>query len=177
MGRYDSYQAEVGRAQGSSVLFITSDGFFDLGDVQGGANGQQISGIQLMRMLMSPMTLVSYTMASAIQTVSVIPNSLGVVNMLYPSATTSCKLPVAYAGGMLLLRFDAGCAASTISILPGSNSAGSTQSVQLGYSDISCILASINGASNAWIQLVSPADSIWAVTGMGGVTTLPQRSS
>jgi hypothetical protein len=138
MSLFDTYIGRVGRQLGTNRLFVAATGFFNVGDVSGGADGVDITGAQLKGMLMQTRT--SFTLASAIQTVSVIPAAAGVVNFYYPSATTSVRMPIATVGNILLLRFDG--VLSTISILAGSNALGSAQSILLGVSDLSCVLIS-----------------------------------
>jgi hypothetical protein len=174
MSRYDSHQGSVGRAQGASVLFIKSDGYFDVGDVAGGADGTQILGSQLQLQLLSPVTRTSFTMASAIQTVSVIPVGYGTVEIWYPSATTSVKLPAANVGATLIIKFGTGAVASLVSIL-----AATSASIAVGYSDCSMINASINGASGLWLELVCVTANEWQTnrSNSWGVAYNPQRSS
>lgn len=172
MSLFDKFQAEVGRDQGAKRLFVTSDGYFNVGDVQGGADGADITGAALKYALLSPMTRTSFTMASAIQTVSVIPATYGLVNVYYPSATTSVKVPAANVGATLWIIPSP--VASTISLL-----AGTSGSIAVGYSDISCILFSMNGTSGAWIQLVCSKANEWqvAVADEQGNTVSVQRST
>jgi len=174
MSRYDTYQAAVGRGQGGTTLFITSGGFFDVGDVAGGADGDQIAGSALRLTLLSPVTRTSFTMASAIQTVSVIPVGYGTVEIWYPSATTSVKLPAANKGATLIIKFGTGAIASQVSIL-----AATSASIAVGYSDCSMINASINGASGLWLELVCNTDNEWQTnrSNSWGVAYNPQRSS
>lgn len=171
MGLFDRFNANVGRDVGANRLFVTTDGFFNVGDIDGGANGTDIDGAKLRRILLSPYTKLSYTLASAIQTVSVIPNSYGMVTMVYPSATTSCKLPVANPGAMLLLNFYL-VASGQISIYPGSNAAGSVQSMVYGLSDLSCIAYSGILISNTWLELICAVANEWAVASYSSATNI-----
>jgi hypothetical protein len=174
---YDRYQARVGRVQSANTMFVADGGFFNVGDVAGGANGVSIPGLALMRMLLSPVTRTSYTLASAIQTVSVIPNSLGLITMNYPSATTSCKLPVANYGAVLILNF-ANVVSGTMSILPGSNPAGSAQSIAYNNSGVSVIAYSGIAISTAWLQLACNTANEWAVVSFSSATNINmQRDS
>lgn len=179
MSQFDTFQARVGRDQRATRLFVAATGFFNVGDIIGGANGSDFTGAELQRLLLSPLTRTSFTMASAIQTVSVIPATYGIVDVYYPSATTSVKLPAANRGATLLVRFGTGAVASQVSILPGSNAAGSVQSLIVGNSDLSMILASINGASGAFLELTCMTDNEWAVTRCSswGAQYSGQRSS
>lgn len=170
MSLFDTYQAAVGRAQGATTWFIRQDGNLNVGDILGGANGTAITGSQLMRLLLSPMTRTSFTMASAIQTVSVIPTEYGLVNVYYPSATTSVKMPAANKGAMLILQFLA--VPSTISLLPGTSG-----SIAIGYSDMSCVLFSMNGLSGVWAQFMCTTDNEWQIAEISGVPVTAQRSS
>jgi hypothetical protein len=159
MSQFDSFQALVGRDQGATRLYVTAAGFFNVGDVVNGANGTDIAGSTLQRLLLSPATRTSFTMASAIQTVSVIPIGYGLVDIYYPSATTSVKLPAANLGATLMIRFGLGAVASQVSIL-----AATSASLAYGYSDCSVLMASFNGgASGAYVRLVCNTANEWAV--------------
>lgn len=164
MSLFDTYIGRVGRQLGTNRLFIAATGFFNVGDVSGGADGTDISGMTLKMGLLSPVTRTSFTMASAIQTVSVIPTGYGLVDIYYPSATTSVKLPAALPGAVLILRFGVGAVASNVSFLLGSNSAGSAQSLMYGVSGLSVIVASFNGgASGATLKLICETANLWQV--------------
>jgi len=168
MSLFDSYAARVGRQIGANRLFVAATGFFNVGDVSGGADGIDITGAQLKGLLMQTRT--SFTLASAIQGVSVIPAVAGVVNFYYPSATTSVKMPVATPGNILLLRFDG--VLSNVSILPGSNAAGVVQSILLGVSDLSCIaISNITGTMSTqanFVQLYCETAGAWQVATSAG---------
>lgn len=173
MSLFDKFQASVGRDVGANRLFVAASGYFNVGDVAGGADGDDILGSTLRLALLSPVTRTSYTLASAIQTTSVIPVKYGLVNFYYPSATTSCKMPSAEVGATLILMF--GAVLSTISILPGN------ASIAIGNSALSCILVS-NGVLTStvapWIQLTCYTAGEWAVTSLAAATNVtPQRSS
>ena len=157
MSLFDKYQAEVGRDQGAKRLFVTSDGFFNVGDVMGSTDGTDISGTALKVALLGQFTRTSFTMASAIQTVSVVPIGYGKVDVYYPSATTSVKMPPAVLGATLLINFPVPVA-STISLLPGTSG-----SIAVGYSDLSCILLSMNGASGTWVEFQCSKANEWQV--------------
>jgi hypothetical protein len=172
MALFDRFQALVGRDQGAARFFIRIGGFFNVGDVPGGANGTDVTGLQFKNIMLSPVTRTSFTMASAIQTVSVIPIGYGKVDIYYPSATTSVKLPVANPGATLLLNFPVPVA-STISVL-----AGTSASIACGYSDCSMILLSMNGISGAWVQLQCMTANEWQVALTPNVLqVVAQRSS
>lgn len=175
MSLFDTFQARVGRDQGATRFFIASDGNLNVGDVQNGANGTDFTGAVLLRLLNQFVTRASFTLASAIQTTSVIPTEYGVVNFYYPSATTSVKLPEAKVGAVLLLKFDG--VLSTVSILPGSTSLGSAQSVAVGASGISCILASATGASSPFVRLFCETAACWQIADTSGASVSPQRIS
>lgn len=164
MGLFDRFQARVGRDQGAARLYVAATGFFNVGDIMGGANGSDLNGVSLKAILLGGVTRTSFTMASAIQTVSVLPIGYGLIDIYYPSATTSVKLPVALPGQMLVIRFGVGAVASQVSFLLGSNSAGSAQSLMYGVSGLSTVQASFNGgASNIYCKLFCQTANLWEV--------------
>ena len=164
MSLYDKYQARVGRAQGGTRQFITAEGYFNLGDVRGGADGSDISGAVLQYALLSPVTRTSFTMASAIQTVSIIPIKYGLVTMIYPSATTSIKLPSAEPGATLLLNLSG--VATNLSILAGN------ASVVAGAGKVSCIYTTSVASVAAWVELRCFTQGEWAVARISSPTSI-----
>lgn len=158
MARYDTYQAAVGRGQGGTTLFITSGGFFDVGDVAGGADGTQIDGRKLQLVLLSPVTKTSIVITSAPMTVSVISPEYGYIfitaSVTYNSA--SLKLPAASAGAMLLIN--AAGVQSDMQIV-----ASGVSLVGIRNSDLSRLSFTNASANSAWVQLNCFTDGEWAV--------------
>jgi len=175
MSLFDKFNARVGRDKGAARLFVASDGYFNLGDVAGGTDGSDVTGAALNLAWLSPRTRTSFTLASAIQTVSIIPVKYGYVMMNYPSLMTSVKLPSAELGATLYL--DLTSVLSRMSILAGN------ASLVLGrtLSEISCIAISTNSATgsvNAWIQFTCFEAGTWAITNQGGRAVVePQLGS
>ena len=163
MSLFDTYIGRVGRQLGTNRLFVAATGFFNVGDVSGGADGTDITGAQLKYMLISPMTRTSVTMSAAsTQTISVIAASCGLVHLYAigaagsASTTTSVKLPVANLGATLLLNFVA--THSQVSIL-----AGTSASLAIGTSDLSCILITGSGVSGIWLEFMCITANEWQV--------------
>ncbi len=168
MGRYDSYQAEVGRAQGSSVLFITSAGFFDVGDVDNGANGDRISGAVLRLQLLSPITRTSVMLSTnsvlAVNSTLLIKYGYVALRATGNPSTCSLRMPSAEVGATLFLDMRAW--QSDISILPGNASLAFGDTL----SDLSCIMI-VNGSVNsAWLELKCFTAGEWAIANQSNRT-------
>ena len=172
MARYDSYQATAGRGQGGTTLFITSGGFFDVGDVAGGANGTQVDGRTLQLALLSPMTKTSVVLTSAPMAVSVISPAYGYIfitqSVTYNSA--SLKLPTASTGATLYLV----CAGvqSTLQIVASGMSLAGIRNSDLSRIDI------VNGSANsAWVELNCFTDGEWSVVSYSNRTGIVEQAS
>ena len=164
MSLFDKFQARVGRDQGAARLFVAETGYFNLGDKFGSTNGTDIAGAVLNLLFLSPVTRTSYTLASAIQTTSIVPAKYGYVVFNYPSLMTSCRLPSAEAGATLFLNL--------VSVLSRMSIYAGNASLVLAatLSDISCIAISTNSAAqsnHAWIQLMCFETGTWAITNQG----------
>ena len=160
MSLFDKYISRVGRQLGANRLWVAATGYFNVGDVSGGADGTDITGAQLKLTLLSPATRTSYTVsASTTQAVSVIPIGYGLVNVYGAGAysRTSVKLPAAAPGATLLLAFPVGLNPSAISI-----GIGTSASIAWGYSDISCVHLSTN-VSGVWIEFECVTANEWQV--------------
>jgi hypothetical protein len=158
MSRYDTHQAAVGRGQGGTTLFVTAGGFFDVGDVAGGANGTQIDGRKLQLQMLSPAVKTSVVVLSATVGVSVISPAYGYIFITADSAwpSASLYLPTASAGAILFInaagvQSDMQIVASGVSLVGIRNS---------NLSRLSFTNASVN---SAWVQLNCFTDGEWSV--------------
>ena len=159
MGRFDRFDAEVGRDQGATRLFVTTDGFFNVGDVQGGANGTDITGSQLRNIFLTDLTRYNINNSAGVLSVIQIPTLYGYV---YFSCTTaasqaSANLPSAEKGATLILWFKG--VQSNLSLLKGN--AISIEGIR--GSDLSCFNV-INGSVNsAFVELICFTQGCWSV--------------
>ena len=169
MALFDTFQAQVGRDQGATRQFITSTGYFNVGDVAGGADGTDITGLQLQTILLTPFTRTSVTLStnSVLAVNSVIPASFGYVAIVQGANPSTCSLRLPSAKVYHRLFIDFRNWQSDISVLPGNATSlvfGNT------LSDLSCIMM-VNGSVNsAWVELTCFTDGQWAITNQSNRT-------
>lgn len=157
MALFDRFQAAVGRDQGANRLFIRDDGFFNIGDVRNGKDGDDITGTQIWYAMMSPHTRHSVTMASVPETNSILP-SFGVV-YLWQSVTynsVSMKMPSAHLGAVLIIQ--AGMVQSNIVVWPSGMSLAGIRN-----SDLSTLTITNGSANSAWIEFRCFVENCWAI--------------
>jgi hypothetical protein len=157
MGLFDSFQARVGRQQGAQRLFVAQGGFFNVGDVQGGANGVDIPGISFKAIALNG-TVTRYNYISAALAASYLSVGYGTAILsVNASANFSINLPYAYQYAMLLVNV--GAVQSDGQIKAGSNTLVGMRGSALSF------LSFTNGSANqGWVQLAAIADGSWAVS-------------
>lgn len=150
MGLFDKFQALVGRDQGASRFFIRVGGFFNVGDVPGGANGTDVTGLQFKNIMLSPVTRTRYDINSAALAVSVMAPGYGLCLFSAAAGVSTCsiKLPSATPGATLLINV--GGVQSDLLFLAGNG----PSLISIRGSDLSSFKA-VNGSANAGYALLN----------------------
>jgi hypothetical protein len=160
MSLFDKFQARAGRDQGANRLFVADGGYFNAGDVKGGANGVDIAGRAIMLGLLSPMTRTSITITSAPMAVSAIPIQYGNINIYCSTtySTASLMLPAASQGAVLEFAC-LGIGASSFQL----RASLAMSLAGIRGSDLSRITITGGSTLSGFLKLACFADGCWSV--------------
>lgn len=160
MGRYDKYEAGVGRAQGGNVQYIRNTAYFDVGDVRGGDNGTQVTGrnIQLDILSRGTQTFLTLSTNSVLAVYSTITPAYGYVHFEQAAGTGGCSiaLPGASTGAAIVLNFKG--IQSNLQV-----KASGVSLVGFRGSDLSRLSVVNGSATSQVVKLVCFTDDCWSV--------------